>query len=69
MTQRDTKTLYRHDVTLRVTGPDSLDVFLDSLAIEHIAKERSTTVMISGKNKVQVIASESIEPIEMEEEE
>ena len=65
----ESKKLYRHDVTLRVTGPDSLDVFLDSLAIEHIAKERNTTVMISGKNKVQVIASESIEPIEMEEEE
>ena len=63
----ESKKLYRHDVTLRVIGPDSIDVFLDSLGIEHIAKERNTTVMISGKNKVQVIASESIEPIEVEE--
>lgn len=63
----ESKKLYRHDVTLRVIGPDSIDVFLDSLGIEHIAKERSTTVMISGRNKVQVIASESIEPIEVEE--
>ena len=69
MTRTGTDTLYRHDVTLRVIGPDSLDVFLDSLNIERISKDRSTTVLISGRNKVQVVSSESIEPIEMEAEE
>ena len=63
------KTLYRHDVTLRIIGPDSLNVFLDSLNIERISKDRSTTVLISGGNKVEVVSSESIEPIEMEAEE
>ena len=65
----ESKTLYRHDVTLRIIGPDSLNVFLDSLNIERISKDRSTTVLISGGNKVEVVSSESIEPIEMEAEE